>query len=85
VRTPLAPPPPPPRYWMGTDVLGREPADPSASRAVGFRWGSVEAELLSVFIGTVYGAVEGYAGAAGCGDDAARRNPVGFAVNLIVV
>lgn len=53
-----------PRYFLGTDVLGRSLllrclAGGGLSLGIG-----LAAALLSVFIGTVYGAVAGYAGGA---------------------
>ncbi|MFN7021155.1 MAG: ABC transporter permease [Phycisphaerales bacterium] len=52
----------PPRYWMGTDVLGRSLlvrvlAGGGVSLTIG-----LAAAMLSVFVGTVYGAVAGYVG-----------------------
>ncbi len=51
-----------PRYWMGSDLLGRSLliralAGGGVSLTIG-----LAAALLSVFLGTVYGAVAGYAG-----------------------
>jgi oligopeptide transport system permease protein len=51
-----------PRFWLGTDVLGRSllvrvMAGGGISLAIG-----VLAALLSVFIGTMYGALAGYMG-----------------------
>jgi oligopeptide transport system permease protein len=51
-----------PRYWLGTDVLGRSLlirclAGGGISLGVG-----LAAAMLSVFIGTLYGTIAGYAG-----------------------
>ncbi len=51
-----------PRYWLGTDLLGRSVlirclAGGGVSLGIG-----IAAALISVFIGTFYGALAGYAG-----------------------
>jgi oligopeptide transport system permease protein len=51
-----------PRYWLGTDVLGRSMAVRVATGggiSVGI---GIAAAVISVFIGTLYGALSGYVG-----------------------
>jgi len=51
-----------PRYWLGSDVLGRSVLVRSLSGGAISLGIGLSAALLSVLIGTLYGVVSGYAG-----------------------